>query len=182
MTPTTTDVGGSGLTRRTALCGLSGGLLLGGVVGGAGLLGGCSTDLPGSSAEPVRRSRAELTPDERSVADLLARLGASTDLLARTARRYPKLAGPLGATLSAERAHLDTLRRSAKGGRLPSVTATPAVLAATRPAALAAAQRDTRHLRAAYFSMAGRAESGSFARLLASMGCSLSQRLPGMTP
>lgn len=165
------------LTRRAALRGISGGL----VVGGVGLLGGCSTDLSGSSAGSARRSRAELTADEKSVVDLLVRLGSSTDLLVRTARRHPMLVGPLAATLAAEKAHLDTLRRSAIGGSLPSATAAPTVLASTRASALAAAQRDTRQLRAAYFTMAGRAESGSFARLLASMGCSLSQRLPGMT-
>lgn len=149
-------------------------------VGTTGVLHGCSTGLV-TPADTGPRTLAELGPDERVVVDLVTRLRTTEDLLTSTGTRFPRLGVRLSPMRSAVHTHLVTLRQSADAGRMPAgasaaptTTATPA---GDRAIALARVTTDATALRAAYLAAAQSAESGQFARLLASMGCAVSQRL-----
>lgn len=146
-------------------------------VGATGALEGCSTVLD-TPVDTGPRTLAELGPDEREVVDLLTRLRATEDLLTSTGARFPRLGVRLSPLRGAVHTHLVTLRQSAKAGRMPTdASAAPLAPAGDRTAALSRVTTDATALRAAYLAAARSAESGQFARLLASMGCAVSQRL-----
>ncbi|WP_158604431.1 hypothetical protein [Nocardioides mangrovicus] len=161
------------LTRRTALAGA---VLVGAT--------GCSTartatsattpaTTPAGSSSPS--ATASLDTDEAIVSDLVTRLRAVDDLLVRTRRSFAGL--PLAPLLAVQRSHLTTLRGAVSANRLQPASPTPATVGADRAAALAQVRQQTTALQQACLDAAGRAESGAFARLLASMGCAYGQRL-----
>jgi hypothetical protein len=162
------------LSRRTALA--SG-------LGAAGLTAvgaaGCSADLPGNgSATPTPTpGTGGLEPDVQIVVDLVDTLRRSTALLTETVRQHPELDARLTPLLRLERRHLAVLQRAAPDGSLPSTQPSAAVVPGGPATAQASAVRSAEAVRAACRTSAGSAESGAFARLLASMGAAVSQRL-----
>jgi hypothetical protein len=162
------------LTRRTAL----GALVSGAVVVG---VAGCGLDLSGGTPETRRkRAIAKAGPDEVIVVELVTALRQSSDLLTRTGARYPGLVGPLKPFLTAQAAQVAVLRDAARKSDLPSSSPAAVAVAGSRQAALVAARTNLEALRSTCYAAAVRAESGAFARLVASIGVSVSQRLPGL--
>lgn len=162
------------LSRRTAL---AAGL------GAAGLAGatvtGCSVRLPGHASETAspKLRPDQIQPDVQIVVDLVAALRQSVALLQDTGTRHPQLSPQLASLLTAQKAHLEVLHRAAPADRLAARPPVASRVPARASKALAAVLERTRVLRQECYTSAARAESGSFARLLASIGASLSQRL-----
>lgn len=164
----------SPLTRRTAL---------GGLVSGVAAIGvaGCGIDLSGGTPETRRkRAIAKAGPDEVIVVELVAALRQSSDLLTRTGTRYPLLHARLRPFLTAQTAQVAVLHDAARQSDLPTAAPPATPVAGTRESALAAARTNLEALRSTCYAAAVRAESGAFARLVASIGVSVSQRLPGL--
>lgn len=166
------------VSRRTALLGVAG---LGGVAGSA--LAGCTSG--GAEPGPVAPTTTGTPPAGRTVEPdvrLAATvLGVERAMLARvlvTQRRHPRLAGPLAAARAVHQAHVDLLVTAVpKGtgspgpsdGRRPTVPTSPV-------AALSALARAEDRLAETGRRSALAAESGAFARVLASMAAAAAQQ------
>ncbi len=159
----------SGLRRRTALGGL---LALGAVT--AGCTSGQRTHRPAPSPLPP----VETDPDVALAATVLAAEQEVLDLVEATLRRHHRLRHLLRTTREVHRAHVALLtdavpKGAASSSGSPSPVATPAE--ETRKAVVALARAEDRLVlvdKRSAFS----AESGAFARVLASMAAASSQQ------
>lgn len=172
------------VSRRTALVGLAG---VGGVA--AAVLAGCTSGragpgptapTPTSTGTPTRTSTGTPTgpapdPDVALAAETLVVEQAMLDRVLATQRRHPRLTGPLAASRAAHRAHVDLLgtavtdcAEAAPTRRTPEVPAAP-------DAALAALARAEDRIADSGRRSALAAESGAFARVLASMAAAAAQ-------
>jgi hypothetical protein len=147
--------------------------------GALGLVGitavGCSVDNPVDDDAPARP--AKLAPDVAVATRALTEITAMRAAVEETLRRYPIARARLAPMVELHRAHERTLADAvpdrAKGAQSPTPYAVPRQRAA---ALLALTQREQR-LHATLDTLALRAQSGDFARLLASMGAGISQHL-----
>lgn len=154
------------MTRRTTLRGLPVAFALGGLTA-------CDLDLTGQ--DPPAPDEAPVDPDRAVIDDALAALAGAIALLRATSAAHPSLRSltqPLlaahvrhRAVLSATRA--DTERSSAPLPQVPDGVADAA----------SAVRRSEKALKRSLAQWALGAESGSFARLLASMSASVAQHL-----
>jgi hypothetical protein len=135
---------------------------------GAGLAGlaagGCTSDAPGSPAEPAATSAPPVDADQELVTDVAVRLAAMAVFVDALSRDYPALRADLRPFRRLHAAHL-----AAVGGFEDSIPA-PAPNEG-RPVEV------TRELRRELAAAAVRAESGALAKLLASMSAAVAQHL-----
>jgi hypothetical protein len=151
---------------------------------------GCTGD-GGSSDGPAASGRSGgQSPDVALAAAVLADEQAVLDRVLGTLRRHPGLGGALAGARTGHRAHVALLTRAAPEDQpsgTPSVSlsvlATPRRLTVPdRPgAALAALARAESRLSAVHTRSALAAESGPFARVLASMAAAAAQQAASLT-
>lgn len=173
------------LTRRTALGAL---VALGGAV-----VAGCTAtgdDHPASAQRaPAPARRSGVNPDVTLAAAVLHDERTMLDRLVATVHAHPTLAGPLAGARAAHRAHVALLTKAvpddepsapASGGHAPTRPHRPKVPPKPVPALAALAQAEQRLSR-----VGGRnslaAQSGAFARVLASMAAAAAQQSVHLT-
>jgi hypothetical protein len=150
---------------------------------------GCTLSGPTPTRSPQRRS-AEVDPDVALLDDVAAATTAMVELYEGVLREHPSLRRDLRPMLAAQRAHADALGEAApsedrgasgrSGGSRPSPRrrAGQRVEVPRRPAAAVGALTDAETRSAAdLLEATGKALSGPFAQLLASMSASASQRV-----
>ena len=170
----------STVTRRTAL------------VAAAGSLVGAAACSPNSANAPARRrarasqaAEPQVDPDVLLAATVLADEQRVLDLVDATLARFPRLADVLTAAKDAHAAHVSLLEEAAPDEPLPSASPFPSE--ATTPDAEPQVPDDRRHalMRLARHEddlalvdkrSAFAAESGAFARVLASMAAAAAQQ------
>ena len=157
------------VSRRTAV-----GVTLVGTLAGSGLLAGCTLDPP--TPDPATDAPVEPEPDADVVllATVLAALDATAALVAATTERHPGLATGLQPLLEVHATHRAVLDEAAEveqdAAGTPTVPGRPGV-------ALDGVRRSETRLVATLSQSTGAAQSGDFARALASMAASLTQHL-----
>jgi hypothetical protein len=179
----------SALTRRTAIGGAA--------AVGAVAVTGCTPsgiDRRSRQSAVAAPSTPDTDPDVALAATVLADEQAMLDRIAATVARHPGLAGRLAAARAAHQAHVDLLTKAVpKEARVspsasPSQDAAPSVSPSVPPSPTAAPAVPARPPRALAvladqedrLSLVGRrsafaAQSGAFARVLASMSASAAQ-------
>ena len=147
----------------------------------AGLTAGAATVLPGCSVEsPLREdrpARRRLAPDVAVAATALAELRATRRAAVATIRRFPALWADLDPVVAMHRAHEASLVDAVPAGADPATPVGPYAVPRRRPAAVTALREREQELHERLATLAGRAQSGEFARLLASAGAAVQQRL-----
>ncbi len=145
--------------------------------GVAGLaLSGCSVDDP-VSVDEAPAAPAELGADVGIATEALEQIRGVASAVLATGERFPALAGLLAGVRAMHAAHegslVDAVPERARTTAGPSAYAVPASRAAALSQLAAAEQK----LHDSLDGLALRAQSGEFARLLASMGAAVAQRL-----
>lgn len=162
--------------------------------GAAGLLGLVATTAAGCSVEnPVTRrdaprAPAALAPDVSVATRALAEIRAVAAAVDATVARFPGTRSRLASLAALHRTHEVSLadavpdRATAAASPSASPTASPAPYAVPRDRdrALTALTAREQRLHDTLGALALQAQSGDFARLLASMGAAVSQRLVGL--
>ena len=158
------------MTRRALLGATGAALGLGAVATGCETTG--RPAVAGRSATPV-----EVPPDVRSATDALGAVGLLRDQVTATTARFPGLRPSLDRVAAMHRAHYDALAGAVpKGAAGPARPSAPPV-PARRKAALRRLAAQELALHRQLVGLAQRAESGTFARMLASMAAAVDQRL-----
>jgi hypothetical protein len=159
------------LSRRGVLVGLG---------GTAGLaLTGCGGDREadsGSGTTSGKRSGG-VTPDVAVATAALTEIRAVRASVVATAARFPDQRPALTALVGMHRVHEAALVDAVPERARTSVSPAPYAVPRKPARALAAVAGHERHLHAALGDLAVKAQSGEFARLLASMGAAIGQRL-----
>jgi hypothetical protein len=157
------------VSRRTAV-----GAALAGTLAGSGLVTGCTPDAP--TADPAGGTPTEAEPDADVVllGTVLAALDATAALVSATSVRHPRLASVLQPLLDVHAAHRAVLDEAAEVDQDDADA--PAVAPRPDPA-LDRARRAEARLVGTLRDATATAQSGDFARALASMVASLSQHL-----
>lgn len=157
------------VSRRTAV-----GVVLAGTLAGPAVLAGCSLDPPAADPAPGVPAEPEPDADVLLLGTVLAALDATASLVAATTDRHPRLAAALQSLLEVHAAHRAVLDEAAEVEQ--DATAPPTVPG--RPGvALDGVRRSETRLVATLRESTGAAQSGDFARALASMAASLTQHL-----
>jgi hypothetical protein len=156
------------LSRRTVIAGV-----LGSAAGIA--VTGCSDD--GSTAGKPSTSPAGMSPDVAVATTALAEIRAVREAVSATLARYPATRSVLGSLVTLHRTHEATLVDAVPDRASPSAAPAPYAVPHQREKALTTLARREQRLHDALDALAMRAQSGQFARLLASMGAALHQRL-----
>lgn len=173
-----------GLTRRTALRGgllATGTLALAGCRTDAGTGGtggsatGTPTGTPAGAATAAPEQETDDDPDVRLLEELLGDVEASWALVAATARRHRRLRPPLGPLVDLHAAHRELLGEATGSTGEPRASGRGPAVPRDPTAALAAVRRREESLARALTEGAVVAESGSFARVLASMSAGVAQ-------
>lgn len=155
------------------------GLLAGGAGTAVALLTGCSLNNPyNHDKAPVAEVVRDLEPDVAIAVDAVARIRAAQDAVGVALEHSPDLRPRLAGLDKAYQAYLDALLGAVPDG----VDTTPGPLSndalpTTRAEAFGQARSGAVGLRTVLTGHALRAESGPFARLLATMTAGLSQQL-----
>jgi len=136
---------------------------------------GCSSDPDPGSRQPA--SPAGLTPDVAVATRALAEIRAVREAVTGTLARYPATRPALGALVALHRAHEATLVDAVPDRAEPSSRPAPYAVPRNRDKAVAALAVREQRLHDTLDRLAVRAQSGQFARLLASMGAAVHQRL-----
>jgi hypothetical protein len=136
---------------------------------------GCSVDNPVDDDAPARP--AELAPDVAVATRALREITAVRTAVESTLRRYPAARARLVPMAELHRAHEKTLVDAVPDRARRSESPTPYAVPRRRAAALEALTPREQQLHATLDDLALRAESGDFARLLASMGAGVAQQL-----
>ena len=165
--PRTAPTATSRLSRRTVVTGALGGVA-------AGALSACSND---DTATRPPRSPAGLAPDVAVATTALAEIRAVHAAVSATLARFPASRSTLAPLVGVHRAHEATLVDAVPDRA--STTAKPAryVVPRKRDKALTRLAAREQRLHDTLDALALRAQSGQFARLLASMGAAVHQRL-----
>jgi hypothetical protein len=150
------------------------------VAAGAGVVGltavGCTVDNPVSHDKADKRP-AGLAPDvavaSRALAEITAVLAAAT----RTLARHPGIRPGLVQVVHMHRAHEHSLADAVPAQARPSAAPAAYRVPRSRDAALSRLAGEERRLHLTLDALALRAQSGDFARLLASMGAAVDQQL-----
>jgi hypothetical protein len=155
-------------SRRTVLAGL---------LGGAALLSlaGCSDDdEPGTRAPD---SPAGLAPDVAVATTALAEIRAVREAVTGTLRRFPATRSTIGSLVALHQKHEATLVDAVPSRASTSAAPAPYAVPRNRDKAVKALAVHEQRLHDTLDRLALRAQSGQFARLLASMGAAVHQRL-----
>jgi hypothetical protein len=151
--------------------------LIAGTVGIAAMVAtGCSVENP-TSADKAPRSAAGLAPDVKVAVRALAEIRAARAAVSRTMSRYPPVRPDLAALVQMHRAHEASLVDAVPAQARPETDPAPYVVPRRRAVALRKLESREQRLHDTLAGLSLRAESGDFARLLASMGAGISQRL-----
>ena len=159
---------GSRLSRRALVVGV-----LGGVAGMA--VTACSSG--DDTAEKTPASPAGLAPDVAVATTALAEIQAVREAVSATLAHFPASRSVLGSLVTLHQAHEATLVDAVPDRATPSAGPAPYAVPRQREKALATLARREQRLHDTLDGLALRAQSGQFARLLASMGAALHQRL-----
>ena len=152
-------------------------LVAGGVTLGAGaVLGACSTD-DGDTGSRRPTGTAALAPDVAVATTALDQIRAAREAVDATVARFPATRASLGPLGTLHRTHEASLADAVPDRARPSTTPAPYAVPRRRAAAVRAVARREQRLHDSLGALALKAESGGFARLLASMGAALGQRL-----
>jgi len=151
-------------------------LLLGGVGAGAAWLTGCTLNNPYSSDKtPAAKAVRDLAPDVGVAVRAVVLIRTQQNALTDTVVAFPSLAGRLSGLRALHQAHLDTLVAAVPKRVDTSATGATVAPPAHASAALLAAGAGEFGLRDELDRLALSAESGTFARLLASMASGTTQ-------
>ena len=147
---------------------------------GAGLAGlaaaGCTVNNP-VSRDKTPQAKADLTPDVAVASRALAEITAVREAATRTLTRHPATRPGLVAVVHLHRAHEHSLAHAVPAQARPTATPAPYAVPRGRATALRRLAARERRLHVTLDALALRAQSGEFARLLASMGAAVGQRL-----
>lgn len=150
-----------------------------GLVGaGSFVVVGCSSGSSADGDEPDREAAVE--PDVRTATAALAAIRGTHQAARATTQRFPAtrvgLSGLIGMHAAHERSLVDAVPTRARESAAPAPYAVPRL----RPKALARLGANEAKLHDTLQSLALKAESGEFARLLASMAAGISVQLPSL--
>jgi hypothetical protein len=150
------------------------------IAGAAGLAAlavtACSTS--GSTADDATPAApAELAPDVAVATRALAEIRAVRAAASGTLSRYPAVRSRLAALVQLHEAHEATLTDAVPDRARTSASPAPYAVPRRRDAALRSLTTREQRLHDTLQALALRAQSGDFARLLASMGAGISQQL-----
>lgn len=137
---------------------------------------GCAVDNPVAPDKSPQPS-AELAPDVAVASRALAEIRAVRAAATRTITRHPGTRPRLVAVVHMHRAHEVSLADAVPTQVEPWAAPAPYVVPRGRDAALKRLAARERRLHQTLDALALRAQSGDFARLLASMGAAVNQRL-----
>jgi hypothetical protein len=143
-------------------------------------LAGCSDDTEPGSKPPD--TPAGLTPDVSVATAALAEIRAVREAVAATVARFPATRPTLGPLVALHRTHEATLVDAVPARAATSSTPAPYAVPHRRDRAVSALATREQRLHDRLDQLAVRAQSGQFARLLASMGAALHQRLAVWEP
>ena len=151
--------------------------LIAGTVGIAALVvTGCSVENP-TSDDKEPRSAVGLAPDVAVATRALAEVRAMRDAVSGTLSRYPAGRPDLAPLVQLHRAHEKSLIEAVPARARPPAKPAPYVVPPKLAVAMRKLERREQRLHDALTGLALRAQSGDFARLLASMGAGITQRL-----
>lgn len=153
-------------TRRTALVG---------TLAGLAALSGCDLDPRDEDSTTAATMVAPVDADQTLVDEVVTELTRMVSLLASVQARFPRLRATTRQLRSLHAAHLDAL--AADGAELASTDGLTTAAAALRDIRV---QEVRLQLRLADWSVT--AESGTLARLLASMSAAVAQQLAALAP
>lgn len=131
----------------------------------------------GASSEESPAPKAELAPDVAVATTALAEIRAVRVAVTSTRSRFPAAASRLASLAQMHQAHEESLADAVPARARTSATPTPYVVPRQREAALRKLATTEQGLHDTLGGLAVRAQSGDFARLLASMGAGVSQKL-----
>ncbi len=169
-----------------------------GLVGTAAVVAGCTPKgidrrpRPGATVSPAPRVNPRVDPDVALAATVLAEEQALLDRVVATVARHPELEATLSLARSAHQAHVDLLKDAVPhDARIPRASPSASPSVAPSPSTPAVPARTTVALRAVAvaedrLALVGRrssfaAESGAFARVLASMAAAAAQQAAART-
>ena len=166
--PPSASLRGLGPSRRSVLAA--------GLVGVGGLaLTACSDDAEPGTREPA--SPAGLAPDVAVATQALTEIRAVRQAVTATLARYPESRSTIGRLVAMHRAHEATLVDAVPDRAQPSADPAPYAVPRRRERAVAKIAAREQRLHDTLDGLALRAQSGQFARLLASMGTAVHQRV-----
>ncbi len=168
--PGARGVGATAISRRTVIAA--------GIAGVAGLaLTGCG---PGDADSPTGQATpAELSPDVATATRALTEITAVRLGVAATMARHPSLRKQLAPLTEMHLAHEASVADAVPARARTSASPAPYTAPRRPDVALNSLARLERTLHDTLGTLALGAESGAFARLLASMGAAVGQRLAG---
>lgn len=148
---------------------------------GAGVAGlvvsGCSVNNPVSDAPPPPRSPAQLAPDVAVATSALSEIRAVHSAVSGTLSRFPAARSQLARLSTMHQVHERSLADAVPDRASTSAAPAPYAVARSRDVALRNLATREQRLHDTLDGLALRAQSGDFARLLASMGAAVSQQL-----
>ena len=152
-------------------------------VAGLSAVAGCSVGSDsGAHSDTGRRSAAqvEVTPDVKTATAALAATRVTREAVRATAQRFPALRPALAGLTAMHAAHerslVDAVPAQVRGSAAPA----PYVVPPGRAAAVARLRLAEQRLHGTLAGLAVAAESGDFARLLASMSAAVSTHLAAL--
>lgn len=160
--------GEGALSRRSLFAGAAGVAVL--------LASGCSTS-DSTSNDETPKPPAELAPDVAIATRALAEIRAVRTAASNTLSRYPAVRSRLASLVQLHQAHEATLADAVPDRVGTSASPAPYAVPRKRDAALRSLTLREQRLHDTLHELALRAQSGDFARLLASMGAGISQQL-----
>lgn len=149
-------------------------------LGGAGALAlaGCADEAePRPTGPQASAGPAGLAPDVGVATTALSEIEAVRVAVSATVRRFPAVRPQVGGLVALHQAHEATLVEAVPQRARPSAGPAPYVVPRDRDKALAKLAARERRLHESLGGLALKAQSGQFARLLASMGAAVDQRL-----
>lgn len=149
-----------------------------GVAGIAGVVG-CSADRPFADADQPPKSSAGLAPDVAVATTALAEIRAVRTAASSTLSHFPASRAKLAPLVKMHLAHEASLADAVPDRADTSATPTPYVVPQRSDAAFHKLAAREQQLHDHLGDLALKVQSGDFARLLASMGSAVSQRLVG---
>ena len=136
-------------------------------------LSGCSSDTPQAHARGGRAAQT-VTPDVRTATAALTAVRATHEAVRATARKFPATASTLAGFAAMHAAHERSLVDAVPEQARTASPSTPYVVPGRRTVALSRLQASEARLHDTLQGLAERAQSGDFARLLASMASGIS--------
>jgi hypothetical protein len=151
--------------------------VLAGALGGAGMMAvaACSDDTSTGTKPPG--SPAGLAPDVAVATTALTEIRAVREAVTGTLRRFPATRSVVGSLVALHQTHEATLVDAVPARASTSAAPSPYAVPRNRDRALARLAAREQQLHDTLDGLAMRAQSGQFARLLASMGAAVQQRL-----